>query len=186
MTPEQSFALAQDDSAVHLPGFYHMVASCMKDEEKLTETFRTGKGFGWHEHEQGLFQDASASSGRLSGKPHHQLDSRSRRRRSQIKSGARVADVGCGHGASTLLMAQTYPESEFLGFDYTMPRSQRPARKRRRRASKTACTSTWLRQSLSRARTTISSPASTACTTWAIRRAQRGTCMRRSPLTEPG
>jgi len=55
MTPEQSFALAQDDSAVHLPGFYHMVASCMKDEEKLTETFRTGKGFGWHEHEKGLF-----------------------------------------------------------------------------------------------------------------------------------
>src|ERR1700737_1242872 len=49
MTPEQAFALALDDTPVHLPGFYHMLASCMKDEEKLTEVFRTGQGFGWHE-----------------------------------------------------------------------------------------------------------------------------------------
>ncbi len=56
MTPEQAFILGMDDTPVHLPGFYHMVASCMKDEEKLADTFRNGKGFGWHEHEKGLFE----------------------------------------------------------------------------------------------------------------------------------
>ena len=44
MTPEQAFILGMDDTPVHLPGFFHMVASCMKDEEKLAQTFRTGKG----------------------------------------------------------------------------------------------------------------------------------------------
>jgi hypothetical protein len=48
--------LALDNTPVHLPGFYHMIASCVKDEEKLTTIFRTGKGFGWHEHEKGLFE----------------------------------------------------------------------------------------------------------------------------------
>ncbi len=56
MTPEQALVLALDDSPVHLPGFYHMLASVMKDEEKLTEIYRTGKGMGWHEHEKGLFE----------------------------------------------------------------------------------------------------------------------------------
>jgi len=56
LSPEQAFALALDNTPIHLPGFYHMIASCIKDEEKLTEIFRTGKGFGWHEHEKGLFE----------------------------------------------------------------------------------------------------------------------------------
>ncbi|HEX4577105.1 MAG TPA: SAM-dependent methyltransferase, partial [Edaphobacter sp.] len=56
MTPEQALVLALDDTPVHLPGFYHMLASLMKDEEKLTEIYRTGKGMGWHEHEKGLFE----------------------------------------------------------------------------------------------------------------------------------
>jgi SAM-dependent methyltransferase len=119
MTPEQSFALAQDDSAVHLPGFYHMVASCMKDEEKLTETFRTGKGFGWHEHEKGLFAGCERffRPGYLANLTTNWIPALDGVE-AKLKAGARVADVGCGHGASTLLMAQTYPESEFFGFDY--------------------------------------------------------------------
>ena len=56
MTPEQALVLALDDTPVHLPGFYHLLASLMKDEEKLTEIYRTGKGMGWHEHEKGLFE----------------------------------------------------------------------------------------------------------------------------------
>ena len=56
MTPEQAMVLALDDTPVHLPGFYHLLASLMKDEEKLTEIYRTGKGMGWHEHEKGLFE----------------------------------------------------------------------------------------------------------------------------------
>ncbi len=54
MTPEQALALALDDTPVHLPGFYHMLASLMKDEEKITQIYRTGEGMGWHEHEKGL------------------------------------------------------------------------------------------------------------------------------------
>jgi SAM-dependent methyltransferase len=119
MTPEQSFALAQDESAVHLPGFYHMVASCMKDEEKLTEVFRTGKGFGWHEHEPGLFHGCERffRPGYLANLTTNWIPALDGVE-AKLKSGARVADVGCGHGASTLLMAQAYPNSEFFGFDY--------------------------------------------------------------------
>ena len=63
MTPEQAMVLAMDDSPVHLPGFYHMVASVMKDEERLTEIYRTGEGMGWHEHERrGCLRAWSASS----------------------------------------------------------------------------------------------------------------------------
>jgi Methyltransferase domain len=119
MTPEQSFALAQDDTAVHLPGFYHMLASCMKDEEKLTEIFRTGKGFGWHEHEKGLFEGCErffrpSYLANLTTSWIPALDGVEAR----LKAGASVADIGCGHGASTLLMAKIYPHSEFFGFDY--------------------------------------------------------------------
>lgn len=122
LTPEQSFALAQDDTAVHLPGFYHMLASCMKDEEKLTEMFRTGKGFGWHEHEKGLFEGCErffrpTYLANLTSSWIPALDGVEEK----LKAGARVADVGCGHGASTILMAQSYPASEFHGFDYHGP-----------------------------------------------------------------
>jgi SAM-dependent methyltransferase len=122
MTPEQALVLALDDTPLHLPGFYHFVASLMKDEEKLTEIYRTGKGMGWHEHEKGLFEGTerffrptylanlvSSWIPALAGVE------------AKLQSGARVADIGCGHGASTLLMAKSYPKSEFFGFDYHGP-----------------------------------------------------------------
>jgi SAM-dependent methyltransferase len=119
MTPEQAFLLGMDDTPVHLPGFFHMVASCMKDEEKLTETFRTGRGFGWHEHEKGLFEGCERFFrpnylANLTSNWIPALDGVEEK----LKRGARVADVGCGHGASTILMATAYPASEFHGFDY--------------------------------------------------------------------
>jgi len=122
MTPEQALVLALDDTPVHLPGFYHLLASLMKDEEKLTEIYRTGKGMGWHEHEKGLFEGTerffrptylanlvSSWIPALEGVE------------AKLKAGARVADIGCGHGASTLLMAKSYPNSKFFGFDYHLP-----------------------------------------------------------------
>src|ERR1700730_4096079 len=122
MTPEQALVLALDDTPVHLPGFYHLLASLMKDEEKLTEIYRTGKGMGWHEHEKGLFEGCerffrptylanliSSWIPALEGVE------------AKLKAGARVADIGCGHGASTLLMAKAYPNSRFFGFDYHAP-----------------------------------------------------------------
>ena len=122
MTPEQALALAQDDTPVHLPGFYHMLASLMKDEEKITEIYRTGKGMGWHEHEKGLFEGcerffrptylANLVSSWIPALEGVEL---------KLRAGARVADIGCGHGASTILMAKAYPRSQFVGFDYHEP-----------------------------------------------------------------
>ena len=119
LSPEQAFALALDNTPIHLPGFYHMLASCMKDEEKLTEIFRTGKGFGWHEHEKGLFEGCERffRPGYLANLTANWIPALDGVE-SKLKAGAKVADVGCGHGASTILMAQAYPKSKFFGFDY--------------------------------------------------------------------
>src|ERR1700733_4114662 len=119
LSPEQAFALALDNTPIHLPGFYHMIASCMKDEEKLTEVFRTGKGFGWHEHEKGLFEGCERffRPGYLANLTANWIPALDGVE-SKLKAGAKVADVGCGHGASTILMAQAYPKSKFFGFDY--------------------------------------------------------------------
>lgn len=130
LSPEQAFALALDNTPIHLPGFYHMLASCMKDEEKLTEVFRTGKGFGWHEHEKGLFEGCErffrpGYLANLTSSWIPALDGVQQR----LQRGAKVADVGCGHGASTILMAQAFPASRFFGFDYH-PASIEQARRR--------------------------------------------------------
>jgi SAM-dependent methyltransferase len=119
LSPEQAFVLALDNTPIHLPGFYHMLASCMKDEEKLTEVFRTGKGFGWHEHEKGLFEGCErffrpSYLANLTTNWIPALDGVE----AKLGAGAKVADVGCGHGASTILMAQAFPKSRFFGFDY--------------------------------------------------------------------
>jgi SAM-dependent methyltransferase len=122
MTPEQALALAMDDTPVHLPGFYYLLSSLMKDEDKLTEIYRTGQGMGWHEHEKGLFEGTERFF-----RPNYLANLVANwipaleGVEAKLKAGARVADIGCGHGASTLLMAKAYPKSEFIGFDYHLP-----------------------------------------------------------------
>jgi SAM-dependent methyltransferase len=122
MTPEQALVLAMDDTPVHLPGFYHLLSSLMKDEEKLTEIYRTGKGMGWHEHEKGLFEGTERFF-----RPTYLANLVKSwipalvGVEAKLKEGAKVADIGCGHGASTLLMAKAYPASRFVGFDYHRP-----------------------------------------------------------------
>jgi 2-polyprenyl-3-methyl-5-hydroxy-6-metoxy-1,4-benzoquinol methylase len=119
LPPEQALALADENSPVFLPGFFEIVSACVKDESKVTEAFRTGKGLGWHEHDHCLFAGTERffrpnyrahliaewipALGDVEGK---------------LKAGAKVADVGCGLGTSTILMAQAYPKSTFVGFDY--------------------------------------------------------------------
>jgi 2-polyprenyl-3-methyl-5-hydroxy-6-metoxy-1,4-benzoquinol methylase len=119
LSPEQALALALDNTPVHLPGFFHMLASCMKDEEKLTEVFRTGKGFGWHEHEKGLFEGCERffRPGYLANLTTNWIPALDGVE-AKLQAGAKVADIGCGHGASTILMALAYPKSKFFGFDY--------------------------------------------------------------------
>ena len=129
LSPEQAFALAIEGSPAFIPGAFQVVTAMIKDGEKVAEVFRSGKGLGWHEHHHDLFHGTerffrpgyvanlvSSWIPALEG-----VDAK-------LKAGARVADVGCGHGASTILMAQSYPKSKFFGFDYHEP-SIRWARK---------------------------------------------------------
>ena len=119
---EQAFALAVEDSPAYLPGAFHIVSSMMKDEPKLVEAFRTGEGVGWDEHDVSLFEGTEKFF-----RPNYAANLVSSWIPSlagvdeKLKRGARVADVGCGHGASTILMAKAYPKSQFVGFDYHGP-----------------------------------------------------------------
>ncbi|MGA2214153.1 MAG: methyltransferase domain-containing protein [Bryobacteraceae bacterium] len=119
---EQAFALAVEDSPAYLPGAFHIVSSMLKDEPKLVEAFRTGDGVGWDEHDVSLFEGTEKFF-----RPNYAANLVQNWIPSlggiedRLKRGARVADVGCGHGASTILMAQAYPNSQFVGFDYHGP-----------------------------------------------------------------
>jgi SAM-dependent methyltransferase len=112
---EQAFALTTLD----LPGAFHIISSCFKDEPKITQAFRTGEGVGWHEHDANLFFGTERFfrpnyENNLLGSWLPALEGV----REKLQAGAAVADVGCGHGASTLLMARAFPKSRFYGFDY--------------------------------------------------------------------
>src|ERR1700728_1378018 len=119
LPPEQAMALADEQSPVFLPGFFQIVGACMRDEPKITEAFRSGKGVGWHEHDHSLF----AGTERFF-RPNYRANLISSwipalgDTEAKLKAGAKVADVGCGLGTSTILMAQAYPKSTFVGFDY--------------------------------------------------------------------
>jgi SAM-dependent methyltransferase len=119
LSEEQAFALANDDSPVYLPGFFLAAVSAARDVDKIMRAFTTGEGVGWHEHHDWLFEGTekffrpgynanliSSWIPSLSGVEE------------KLKRGAKVADVGCGHGASTIIMARAYPNSAFTGFDY--------------------------------------------------------------------
>lgn len=119
LPPEQAMALADPDSLVLMLGGFDIAAAMGRDRDKIASAFRTGDGLGWHEHDHGLFAGTErffrpSYRANLIDSWIPALDGA----QEKLAAGARVADVGCGHGASTILMAEAFPESEFTGFDY--------------------------------------------------------------------
>lgn len=119
---EQALCFADDTSPVFIPGFFQVCQSMFCDLPILEEAFRTGKGVGWHEHSHALFHGTErffrpGYAANLVSAWIPALDGVE----AKLQSGASVADVGCGHGASTVLMAQAYPRSTFVGYDYHEP-----------------------------------------------------------------
>src|SRR6516162_8451446 len=122
LSPEQAFALAEEGSPAFVPGAFQLATALIKDEPKITEVFRTGAGVGWHEHNHDLFAGTErffrpGYVANLVSSWIPALDGV----QAKLDSGALVADIGCGYGASTVLMAQAYPRSELVGFDYHEP-----------------------------------------------------------------
>ncbi len=119
LSEEQAFALADENSPAFLPGAFQCALAAIKAEERVRERFKSGEGLGWHEHDPELFVGTERFF-RPSYAAHlisSWIPSLEGVEEKLIK-GARVADVGCGLGASTILMAGSYPKSEFIGFDY--------------------------------------------------------------------
>jgi 2-polyprenyl-3-methyl-5-hydroxy-6-metoxy-1,4-benzoquinol methylase len=118
MQPEQQMAFADEDSPVFIAAIGDVMSAMVLDEPKISEAFRTGKGVGWNDRAECLFC-GTARFFRASYKHHlvqewlPALDGVV----DKLKRGANVADIGCGHGISTRLMARAFPNSRFFGFD---------------------------------------------------------------------
>ena len=119
LSQEHAIILAVEDSpAFMVPGF-NLVSCMWYDKDKIADIFRTGQGMGWHQHHHDLFYGTEAFF--RSGYKANLVDvwiPALENMDEKLKIGGRVADIGCGHGASTLIMAEKYPNSEFYGFDY--------------------------------------------------------------------
>ncbi|MGE5204033.1 MAG: class I SAM-dependent methyltransferase [Chlamydiota bacterium] len=119
LTEEQAFTLANEDSPAYLPGAFELALGSLAAVPRIADSFRSGAGMGWHEHADGVFHGCEkffrpgyAANLVSSWIPAlHDV-------REKLEAGGRVADVGCGKGASTILMAKAFPKSRFFGFDY--------------------------------------------------------------------
>lgn len=119
LSQEQAFTLASEDSPAYLPGAFELALGSLAAVPRIMESFRNGDGMGWHEHAEGVihgcekfFRPNYAANLVSSWIPALQDV------RGKLEAGARVADVGCGKGPSTILMALAFPKSQFFGFDY--------------------------------------------------------------------
>ncbi len=116
---EQAFALTDPEGPIYLPGAFVLTLGALRAEPRITEAFRTGAGMGWNEHDPDVFDGCETFFrpgyvANLVDAWIPALDGVEEK----LRVGARVADVGCGHGASTVLLAQAYPASTIAGSDY--------------------------------------------------------------------
>ena len=119
LPPEQSVALTDAESPAYLPGFFQIALGSVIDSPRIADAAQRGDGFGWHEHVHDVHEGCErffrpGYNANLVGAWLPALDGVVEK----LERGARVADVGCGHGASTILMAQAFPQSSFVGSDY--------------------------------------------------------------------
>ena len=119
LSEEQAFTLANEDSPAYLPGAFELALGSLAAVPRITESFRTGNGMGWHEHVDGVFHGCEKffRPGYAANLVSTWIPSL-HNVQAKLEAGARVADVGCGKGASTLLLAKAFPNSRFFGFDY--------------------------------------------------------------------
>jgi ubiquinone/menaquinone biosynthesis C-methylase UbiE len=119
LTQEQAFTLANEDSPAYLPGAFELALGSLAAVPRIAESFRTGAGMGWHEHVDGVFHGCEKffRPGYAANLVSTWIPALSDVK-AKLEAGARVADVGCGKGASTLLLAKAFPKSRFYGFDY--------------------------------------------------------------------
>jgi SAM-dependent methyltransferase len=119
LTPEQAFTLADGESPAYLPGAFELALGALAAVPRIADSFRTGAGMGWHEHADGVFHGCEKffRPGYAANLVTSWIPALGRVQ-AKLERGGRVADVGCGTGASTLLMAKAFPKSRFFGFDY--------------------------------------------------------------------
>jgi len=122
LNDEQAFTLAMPDSPAYLPGAFELALGSLAAVPRITEAFRSGAGMGWHEHVEDVFHGCEkffrpCYAANLIRSWIPAVNGLQRK----LETGAAVADVGCGKGASTLLMAEAFPRSHFFGFDYHGP-----------------------------------------------------------------
>jgi SAM-dependent methyltransferase len=119
LPPEQAMAMTDEQSPAYLPGFFQIALGAVLDSPRITESARSGDGVGWHEHNHDVFDGCErffrpGYNANLVDAWLPALDGVVEK----LEAGASVADIGCGHGSSTILMAQAYPNSTFVGSDY--------------------------------------------------------------------
>jgi SAM-dependent methyltransferase len=134
LPPEQAVALTDESSPAYLPGFFQIALGSVIDSPRITEAVESGDGFGWHAHVHDVHEGCErffrpGYNANLIGAWLPALDGVVEK----LEEGALVADVGCGHGASTILMAEAFPQSTFVGSDYHQG-SIETARERARKA----------------------------------------------------